>query len=138
MFCMLRLLWDYVTISSLLLGGGAGVGVAVASFYLELSEAADQVPRVKKTAPSTCGYLDPFSGTPVSSGLHSVRASSMRGARCGTLEPSVAYLAGSSVCHCFLGRSVERMGSPGVAQSEQRVGVSSLGEPDHTHLCEFS
>lgn len=62
---MLRLLWDYVTTSSLLLGGGAGVGVAVASFYLELSEAADQVPRVKKTAPSTCGYLDPFSGTPV-------------------------------------------------------------------------
>lgn len=93
---------------------------------------------MKKTAPSTCGYLDPFSGTPVSSGLHSARASSMRGARYGTLEPPVAYLAGSSVCGCFLGRSVERMGSPGVVQSEQRVGVSSLGEPDHTHLCEFS
>lgn len=99
MFYMLRLLWGSITTHR----GGARVGVA-RCFYLEGSEAADPVPRVKKTAPSTCGYLNPFSGTTVSC-IHSVRSSSMTGLGegCRTLQPLVAYLAGSSVHGCLLG-----------------------------------
>lgn len=51
MFCMLHLLWGNVTTYRLLLGGGAGMGVAVVS--IRRFQRLLTVLRVRKTAPST-------------------------------------------------------------------------------------